>query len=312
MLPHLHVFGLTLPTFGVMMLCGVVAAFVLMHFVRRHIDMTEDDFYSAAIWAIVSGMLGSKITYWIVEFDRVIADPHFLLETLTAGFVFYGSLIGGALGVLIFALHKKQNVLVYVDLFSPAMALGQAFGRIGCFCAGCCYGAPSSCSLAVTYPAGVGSAAPAGVPLLPTQLFESAFCFVLTAVLVWIFKRQKRLGTTTSWYFILYGVWRFIIEFFRSDDRGAVGSLSTSQFLGIFIVLVGLLLLLLVKRGKTPLHPAPGTADAVEAAKAADKAETTEDVPAPDAETSEQASVQTDTSAEDAPSKDTDADAPEA
>ena len=189
MLPHLHVFGLTLPTFGVMMLCGVVAAFVLMHFVRRHIDMTEDDFYSAAIWAIVCGMLGSKITYWIVEFDRVIADPHFLLETLTAGFVFYGSLIGGALGVLIFALHKKQNVLVYVDLFSPAMALGQAFGRIGCFCAGCCYGAPSSCSLAVTYPAGVGSAAPAGVPLLPTQLFESAFCFVLTAVLVWIFYR---------------------------------------------------------------------------------------------------------------------------
>ena len=66
MLPHLHVFGLTLPTFGVMMLCGVVAAFVLMHFVRRHIDMTEDDFYSAAIWAIVCGMLGSKITYWIV------------------------------------------------------------------------------------------------------------------------------------------------------------------------------------------------------------------------------------------------------
>ena len=150
------------------------------------------------------------------------------------------------------------------------------------------------------------------MPLLPTQLFESAFCFVLTAVLVWIFKRQKRLGTTTGWYFILYGVWRFIIEFFRSDDRGAVGSLSTSQFLGIFIVLVGLLLLLLVKRGKTPLHPAPGTADAAEAAKAADKAETTEDVPAPDAETSEQASVQTDTSAEDAPSKDTDADAPEA
>ena len=138
--------------------------------------------------------------------------------------------------MLIFALHKKQNVLVYVDLFSPAMALGQAFGRIGCFCAGCCYGAPSSCSLAVTYPAGVGSAAPAGVPLLPTQLFESAFCFVLTAVLVWIFKRQKRLGTTTSWYFILYGVWRFIIEFFRSDDRGAVGALSTSQFIGIFII----------------------------------------------------------------------------
>ena len=253
--PTFEIFGLTLPAFGIMMMLGLVSAFVLMYFLRRHIAITEDDFLSAAIWAILCGMLGSKLLYWIVELDQVIADPSFLIRTLTAGFVFYGAVFGGILGISIFCLRKKQPILQYVDLFAPAIVIGQAFGRIGCFLAGCCYGAPSDCSLAVCYPAGVGSAAPAGVPLLPTQLFESAFCFVLAFALCAIFRRQKRLGTTTGCYFILYGIWRFLIEFFRSDDRGAVGGLSTSQFIGIFIVLAGLVLLWLVKKEKTPLHP---------------------------------------------------------
>ena len=91
-------------------------------------------------------------------------------------------------------------------------------------------------------------------------------------MLVCIFFRQKRYGTTTGWYFVGYGVWRFIIEFFRSDDRGAVGALSTSQFIGIFIVLAGAALLLLVRRGKTPAHipPQPG-ADAADADAGAER-----------------------------------------
>ena len=254
MCPSIQLFGLTLPTFGLMMMTGLLSAFALLHFQRRHIAITEDDFYSVAIMAILFGMLGSKLLYWIVEIDEVIADPTYILRTLTVGMVFYGSLIGGIGGIALFCLKKKQPLLQYVDLISPAMVLGQAFGRIGCFLAGCCYGMPSDSCLAVTYPAGVGSAAPSGIALLPTQLFESAFCFVLAAVLAIIFRKQKKLGTTTGCYFILYGVWRFIIEFFRSDDRGAVGALSTSQFIGIFIVLIGILLLLLVKKGKTPAH----------------------------------------------------------
>ena len=101
------------------------------------------------------------------------------------------------------------------------------------------------------YPA--GSAAPAGIPLLPTQLFESAFCFLFAAVLTVLLRKQKRYGLTTGVYLVGYGVWRFVIEFFRSDDRGAVGALSTSQFIGIFIILAGIALLLLVRAGKTPL-----------------------------------------------------------
>ena len=268
MCPTIQILSFELPTFGLMMMTGMLAAFALLHFQRKHIAITEDDFYSAAIMAILFGMLGSKILYWIVEIDQIIADPKYILRTLTVGMVFYGSLIGGIGGLALFCLKKKQPLLQYVDLIAPAMVLGQAFGRIGCFLAGCCYGMPSDSCLAVTYPAGVGSAAPTGVALLPTQLFESAFCFALAAVLAVIFRKQKKLGTTTGWYFVLYGIWRFIIEFFRSDDRGTVGTLSTSQFIGIFIVLMGLVLLLLAKKNKTPDHkrsfPAPETdADAL-------------------------------------------------
>lgn len=247
MFPTFTVFNLQIPMFGVMMMCGMLAAFLLLFFTRRIIRFTEDQLFSVAIWAILLGFLGSKILYWIVEWKHVVADPKYLLQTLRSGFVFYGGLIGGVLGILIYACRQKLPFLALVDLLIPSLVIGQAFGRIGCFLAGCCYGAPSECALAVTFPA--GSSAPAGVPLLPTQLFESAFLFVLTFVLVRIMKLRKPFGTVFGWYGILYGVWRFIIEFFRSDDRGAVGALSTSQFIGIFIVLAGIVILLLIKRG---------------------------------------------------------------
>jgi phosphatidylglycerol:prolipoprotein diacylglycerol transferase len=161
--------------------------------------------------------------------------------------VFYGALIGGVLGVMICARRKKLPFLAYIDLFAPSLVLAHAFGRIGCFMAGCCYGCPTDGFLGVVYPA--NSAAPAGVPLLPTQLFESAFLFILTIVLVWILKKRRTFGTVTGWYLVLYGVWRFVIEFYRSDDRGAVGMLSTSQFIGIFMVAAGAVLLILIAKG---------------------------------------------------------------
>ena len=267
MLPHFHLFGLEIPTFGVMMLLGMVAAFILLYFNRRRVPFSEDDLLTMALYAIIGGFIGAKLLYWIVEFDQILADPRFLLDTLTAGFVFYGALIVGALAILLFARRRKQPFFGYMDLVAPSFILAQGFGRIGCFCAGCCYGAVCDSPLSVIYPA--GSSAPAGVPLLPTQLFESAFCFAYAAVLTAIFRRQKRYGTTTGWYLVGYGVWRFIIEFFRSDDRGAVGALSTSQFIGIFIVLFGIATLVLVRQGKTPAHVPPASVGAV-----ADGAET--------------------------------------
>ena len=247
MLPSFQAFGLTIPMYGVMSAVGMLAAFVLLGFTRKHTRFSEDQALSAAIWAIVAGFIGAKVLYWLVEIDQIIADPSYLIHTLREGFVFYGALIGGLAGVAIYSLIRKLPFFSLTDYFIPALVIGHAFGRIGCVFAGCCYGMECESPISIVFPA--GSAAPAGIPLLPTQIMESVFLFLLCAFLVWRLAKQKPFGTVSGWYMVLYGAWRFGIEFFRSDDRGAVGVLSTSQFISIFVLLGGVALLLLVKFG---------------------------------------------------------------
>jgi len=247
MLPSFPVFGITLPMYGVMSACGMLAAFILLGVTRKHTRFSEDQALTAAIWAILFGFLGAKILFWIVELKQIIADPNFLVRTLREGFVFYGALLGGLLGVGIYALRKKLPFFAFTDFTIPGLVLGQAFGRVGCFFAGCCYGMECESPISIVFPA--GGVAPAGVPLLPTQLMEAGFLFLLTILLVVLLKKKKPFGTVSGWYMVLYGVWRFAIEFFRRDERGFVGALSTSQFISIFIFLGGVALLVLVRTG---------------------------------------------------------------
>ena len=122
----------------------------------------------------------------------------------------------------------------------PCVSIAQGFGRVGCFLAGCCYGAPTDGPLAVIFPE--GSSAPAGVPLIPTQLISSAGMFLITLVLILYAKRDRRAGRVGALYMILYSAGRFVIEFFRSDYRGEVGIFSTSQFISLFIAAIGIYL----------------------------------------------------------------------
>lgn len=295
MLPTFEVFGFSVPMFGVMMLCGMLAAFILLSYTRRYIRFSEDALLSCALWVIILGFVGSKLLFWIVELDQVIADPHYLIETLREGFVFYGSLVGGLVGMWIYAKRAKLPFFAFFDLFCPSLVLAQAFGRIGCFLAGCCYGSPcaDSCAIAVTYPP--GGAAPSGVPLLPTQLMEAAFLFILTFVLMRILKAKRPFGTVAGWYCVLYGVWRFIIEFYRSDDRGAVGALSTSQFIGIGVVIAGIVLLLLVKRGVLHTSELPLPEKALDIDEVFDDAAAPAATPAEEPETNAQPAGEADT-----------------
>ena len=247
MLPSFTVFGLTLPMYGVLSASGMLAAFVLLALTRKYTRFSEDHVLSVIIWAVISGFLGAKILYWLVEWKQVVADPAFLLRTLREGFVFYGSLIGGLIGVGIFAARKKLPFFAFTDYTIPGLVLGQAFGRVGCHFAGCCYGMECETPISVVFPA--GGAAPAGIPLLPTQLMEASFLALLTILLVVLLKKKKPFGTVSGWYMVLYGAWRFAIEFFRSDERGFVGALSTSQFISIFVFAGGVALLVLVACG---------------------------------------------------------------
>lgn len=246
MYPAIEIFGFTLHTYGLCVLVGGILGILIAMWAGKKYGLTKLDILLFGMYAIIAGFIGAKLLYIIVEWDSVWQHPEALL---TGGFVFYGGAIGGILGGWIYVKQyrkmSKLYLIEFLDVAAPAIAIGQAFGRVGCFLAGCCYGAPTDSPLGVCYPE--GGIAPAGVKLLPTQLFETAFLLVFTVVLLIIIKKSKKRGTALAIYFIGYGVWRFIIEFFRSDPRGSVGALSTSQFISLFIVALGVIILVLRK-----------------------------------------------------------------
>ena len=170
--------------------------------------------------------------------------------------MFYGGLIA-AIVVCIWQLRKHRLPLwPSADLFAPGIALGYMVGRLGCLMAGCCYGKPTSVAWAVTFtdPAAnlnVGTAL--NVPLHPSLLYESRAGRVLFIALVTVEKRPGHFAGRTFWSFaFLYAVLRFVIEFFRGDDRGLVlNYLSTSQFISVVLAPLSLFMLWYLSR---PTH----------------------------------------------------------
>lgn len=235
-----EIFGITIHSYGLMIGIGILCAYYLAEYraKKRHID--SEVLVNLMFQILIYGFVSAKLLYYLTTIDQIIADPSILLD-IGNGFVVYGGIIGGIVGGYLFAKKHQLDFLEYTDLILPSVALAQGFGRIGCFLAGCCYGAETSSPLSVVFPQ--GSLAPSGVHLIPTQLYSSAFDFLLCIALISIAKKVHQKGYITSFYMIAYSVGRFLIEFFRSDYRGAIGFLSTSQFISIFILIVGMILL---------------------------------------------------------------------
>jgi len=226
---------ITIHGYGLMIGIGFLLAVILGMYRAKKKGLEQEAVLDIAIYAILAGFLGGKMLYVIVEWKRFVTDPWSVLGN--AGFVVYGGIITGVLAGYIYTRIKKLSFAKYFDLVMPEIALAQGFGRIGCFLAGCCYGRETDSWLGVTFPQ--GSLAPSGVKLLPTQLFMSGGDFLIALLLILYSRKNKGDGNVGAGYLILYGVGRFAIEYLRNDSRGNVGILSTSQFISLFIVAIG-------------------------------------------------------------------------
>lgn len=246
----------TVHGYGLMIGIGVLCCIFMGMRRAKKYGMNEETVIDIALFGLAAGFLGAKLLYIIVEFKAFISDPWSVLGS--EGFVVYGGISAGVAAAIIYCRVKGLVFLEYFDLLSPCIALAQGFGRIGCFLAGCCYGRETDSFLGVEFPP--ESLAPAGVKLLPTQLFSSAGDFCIMGILLWHYKRRRRAGDTGFCYMLLYGVGRFFIEMLRNDDRGNVGSLSTSQFISLFIIGAAVLLLL-ANRRKPELTKLPEGSD---------------------------------------------------
>lgn len=222
----------TIPGYGFMIAVGVICCVWMAMKRAPKYGMSDEAVLDIAIYGLAAGFLGAKLLFLIVEWRAFLADPLSLLGS--RGFVVYGGISAGVLAAIVYCKYKKLVFLEYFDLCVASIALAQGFGRIGCFMAGCCYGKETTLPIGVVFPE--NSMAPAGVKVLPSQLFSSAGNFCIMFFLLWYYKHRKKVGDVGFAYMLLYGIGRFFIEFLRNDDRGTVGILSTSQFISLFIV----------------------------------------------------------------------------
>ena len=219
---------------GIGILCAILIA------VRRskRKELNADIVYSLGIVALIFGFIGAKLLYCFVEIKAFLVEPFQILSG--SGFVIYGGIIGGVLAAIIYCRIKNVSFLNYFDLMVPSIAIAQGFGRIGCFLAGCCYGSKTDSCIGVVFHN--SSIAPNEIRLVPTQLFSSAGDFMIAIVLLIYAHKARGKGKVGALYLILYSVGRFVIEFFRGDYRGSIGVLSTSQFISLVILAIGIIL----------------------------------------------------------------------
>ena len=232
----------TFHTYGLMTAVGIISAYLTAESGAKRKKLDAEQIFGLVISCLVSGYAGSKLLYILTVLPQLMADPSLWRESLSTGWVVFGGLLGGIFGGWVFCRMKNLPVWKFFDIGMPSVALAQGFGRIGCFFAGCCYGVETDSPFSIVFTH--SDFAPNHVHLVPTQLLSAAGDFALAFFLwAWDRKRKKRDGEVTALYLILYSAGRFVIEFWRGDlIRGAIGPLSTSQFIALFTLAAGCIL----------------------------------------------------------------------
>ena len=250
MFPTIQIGPLTFPGYGLMIGIGLALGLVFGSVRARRHNIPLEHVLDIALYGFIAAFVGAKLLHIIVNFQEFLENP--LVIIASGGFVLYGGLILGLITIYTYCRLKKIDFGYYMDLFIPTIPMGHAFGRLGCFMAGCCYGQQTDSWIGVVFPA--DSLAPSGIPLIPTQLISAIGNLIIASVLIASYGKLKYKGQIGALYLMLYGVCRFIIEFFRDDYRGAVGFLSTSQFISIFIIAISIgLFIFTKKKGEPPV-----------------------------------------------------------
>lgn len=234
-------------SYGVLLALAYLAGLQLAVVRARRAGLDGTKVMDFGIYLIIAALVGAKLMLVIVDFEYFAAQPRELFSLVRAGGVFYGGLLG-ALGAAIILVRRYQLPLwTTADLIAPGIALGHIVGRFGCLLAGCCYGRPTDVPWAITFTnplaaANVGT--PLGVALHPTQLYDAGAELLIMVLLLATERRGRTFPGRTFWlYMLLYGVSRFVIEFYRGDERGMLMGVSTSQAVSLIVVPLSVLML---------------------------------------------------------------------
>lgn len=251
MLPSINIFGFPLPMYGLLAIVGMIIAVFAATRLAKARKVPVEDVVFASFYCGIGILVGAKLLYFITmlpkfiaNFDIFLANPFGVIMYVFGGFVFYGGLIGGALGVVIYCKQFKLPLKPFMEVAAPAIPLMHCIGRLGCLCAGCCYGMEYHGPFAITYPDNTFTHEMAGVPRFPTPLVETVVNLILFVCLYIMVKRGKsKDGQALGVYLIVYSIMRFCLEFVRGDAiRGGFLGLSTSQWISIVLLPLGIYL----------------------------------------------------------------------
>lgn len=218
------------------------------------------------IWALIGGLIGAN-AYYIIQY-KGLSHLYELIYFWSGGYVFFGGLIGGTIGVWLYLKLHKVPFLPSADIGIPYLALGHAFGRLGCFTNGCCWGDLCNAPWGMTFPNDstiyehhvrehllrLNSEFP--LPIHPTQLYEVVGLLMIFFLLRMIYKDKQYNGQVLLWYFCLYGAWRFMDETFRGDSPHVHFGMTASQLIALSACLISgfvlfILYLFIVRKKKS-------------------------------------------------------------
>ena len=252
--------GFPIHWYGVFAALGFLSALATWTWLGRR-DRRSADFASdLMIWVMAGGILGARLAYVFSESAYFLQNPLKIIRIDEGGLIYYGGFLGALAALWIFARRRRAPFVGVLDFVAVALPLGHAFGRIGCFLNGCCYGRPTGSVLGFVYP--VGSApwkdqATQGLivtqdlralPVEPVQLYEAAVNLLVYALLVVVYRRRPRAGLCAALYLVFYPLTRFVLEFLRGDPRMREWGLSVAQWISIGLFAAGVISLAVLAR----------------------------------------------------------------
>lgn len=240
MISYIKLFDTKIPLYGICFYFGMIIAALVGALICKKRAIEHFDLVGSAVYTFIGAITGSKLLFLIVSFKTIIERNIPIEAVLKGGFVFYGGLIGGLIGLIIYVKQFRMRLSDFLNVYTVCLPLGHAFGRVGCFFGGCCYGIEHESPFSVIYTETAGNS-PLHTPLLPIQLIEAVVLLIFFIIMLILFLKNICNFIPTI-YLTMYSVARFVIEFFRGDaERGALLGISTSQIISIVIVLLSLI-----------------------------------------------------------------------
>jgi len=256
MFPELFRIGsFPINTYGVFLALAFLCAILIAVKLAARDGLPREKIYDLSLWMLLASLIGSKVLMLFTEPEYRDHPLQLIsLDFLRSGGVFYGGLLGAIVTGYFLMKRYKLPWWKTADACAPGIAVGNFFGRLGCFSAGCCWGKPTTLPWGVKFTE-LGheiTGVPIDVPLHPTQLYESFSMLIVFFFLLWLHKHKRLSGQVILLYALLYSIIRFLIEFLRDDPRGDLfglttrTGLSTSQLISI-VVGIGALILLIIR-----------------------------------------------------------------